>query len=381
MTTLRQFLLFCLSTLLVALPLMTQDVMAFGTVKARRPVRCPACQLLTQNYNALRDELADKSYDIDRLDAMHSHTEDQLTNSETKLKNLKAQFIKTPTERLSSDIKTEENYHSTLRKKFGKEEREISAEQQDFQTIARKVDFAEENLNACEAKLCHLSFMHPATQLFYMSYIHRVALSMMVGNMTNSQTGYLYTPSERFKGSNSQNNALLNLQARFLFGAPEYMHPFIMMNLIRMFNSNNRLLSKRTDGFSNYNSSVTMRTLWLAHVLIGLQTAMLFNNWNFSAGVGGGAVNQQLKTSVGETGITSKNSTQTSLVPSWMLGLDYKLCRHCIGGFDLSLTGQLTGDRYPNTDNTVKTPFNNSYKGKASEAWQYAEMLGLTLEF
>lgn len=346
-----------------------------------RKARCAACAFLTDQYNDARDDLMDQGDYLDELDADLSALDAELDQLETEIKDLKRRFIKNPTSAYSTELFVLQFRHKVLSRDFGRGESTFSKEERRYNQMASHLETIEQNLNECEAKFCKLSMANPVTQLMYMQYFYSVQLGLMLGNMTNSQTGYIYAPGERFSGSNTQNNSMFGPQARFMFGQAQVLHAFLLLNAVSMFNQTNSLLRVRTDSFSSNDSRLRIINAWVAHMLIGLQAPLFFNNFSVSGGVGAGLLNQELKTSIAEDVITNKNTSQTSVIPSVMLSVDYKLCRSCISGHDVNLSGQLSADRYPGVDSTVTTPLGNTYRSKTSPDWSYSEALVLSMDF
>lgn len=344
-------------------------------------VRCNACAFLTRQYNEAREELLDEEEVLDDLEDALAQTEKKLKTTEADLEALKKQFIRQPSSALAKHLQALEAEQQSLNRQFVRQERSYEKEEQYYQKLVKNLETIAAHLNDCEVKFCHLAANHPLTPALSLYYLTQIQLGLLMGQFTNTRTGYITTPTESFNGSHRQNNFIFGPQARLMLGAPETMHAFFLVNALTMFHATNQLIRTRTDVFSNSLSRQRLQTAWIGHLLIGLQSALLYSNLSVSGGVGGAVVNQELKTSIAEDVVTTKTKTQTSLAPSWMVSLDYQLCKSCIGGHALSLSGQLSADRYASMNSVVNTPLGNNNQSRVNESWQYSEALVLSMHF
>lgn len=346
-----------------------------------RKARCKACEYVAMLYNNLLDEVDYLDTSLDVYEDISHKTDEQLNKLEAHIAGLKAQFIKQPSPANREKIATAEKQHEVLRKKFGEDDRRLSNAERKFDKLVKDLEEAKKTLDDCEAEFCRVGMAPAATQMRNAAYVSSAEVGILVGNQTNSRSGDISTPTQNFSGSNSQNNVQSGLQARIFFGSPELLHVFLMMNAITFFNASNNIMSLRTDSLSSSNSRLRLQTLWIAHFLIGLQTAMILSNLHLSGGIGGSVINQQMQTSISETQVTNNTKTQSSTAPSAMLSIDYDLCKHCLGAHDLTLSGQVTADKYPSISSTVTTPLGNTYQSNVNRNWQFSEALVLSMRF
>lgn len=310
------------------------------------------------------------------------HLDQTLNGIEKELTELKKQFVKNPSTKLANAIASEENYHKRVSTRYGKTEQALSNAERNYQNHIKEYEEAKANLAACEAEFCKkVAMLQSATHPVNFPTASHVEVGVLAGNQTSSPSGNISTATQNFSGSNSQNAFQGGLQARLFFANFALLHPFILMNALTTFNASNRLLSIKTDSFSSSNSRLNLQTLWTAHLLIGLQTAIIYNFLHISGGIGAAAINQRLQSSIAENQVTNNNTTQTSLAPSGMLGLDFDLCRACFAGHDLTLSGQIIGDKFPSINSTITTPLGNTYRNSVGSSWQFSEALVLSMRF
>lgn len=344
-----------------------------------RKSTCPACTFLANQFNDAREELLDEGDYLDDLDVNIAENERNLKRVEADNAHRKSQFIRQPSPSLENQIKAGDEQQAALTRQLARQEKDFDRGERQYNDMMDEIKDINAKLTDCEARFCHITMANPVARLFYMHYLAQMEVGLMLGNFTSSRKGLLDTPTELFSGTNSQNNFLFGPQVRFLFATQ--IQTFLLINALTMFNATNTLLNVKTDSFSSYNSRLRLTTVWVAHILLGLQTQMFLNRFNFSAGLGGAVVDQNLKTSIGEVGLTNTTKDKTSLAPSWMVGINYNLCNSCVYGHGLTLSGQFTADRYPEVTSTQTTPLGNKIQSKAQQNWQYAESLGLAVRF
>src|SRR5436190_8504498 len=229
---------------------------ALGNFKhfSSRKVACPLCARLTGRYNDARDDLMDSDDYLDEVDADIARSERDLTALESKITDLKRQFVRHPSTSLNQQLKTAENEHKSLSQKYGRYDREYSAEERQNKQLEQELDSLGNQLDFCEKTYCHLSMTNPIHQMIFLHYMMNIEVGLFLANINNSRRGYLDSPEGLFTGSHSQNNTMLGPQLRLLFGSPQHFQTFVLLNALTIFNATNQLLRVRSDGFSNYDS-------------------------------------------------------------------------------------------------------------------------------
>lgn len=354
-----------------------------GKIYARRMVKCPACMAITNLYNNAYEDLLDLGDYLDEMDYDLSSDEADLDRMDARVDSLKREFIRHPTTVNQAALAASEAERRSMSRGYRSDLHEFESMERRYNHLESQFYDLEEKLNACEKTFCKkgVSLAHPVTFALFNYYMTQVELSFLMNNMFMSRTGYLDSPGEKFSGSNRANGLGAGGQLRFLFGDPRMLRAFFLMNAFSFFDINSTLIRVKADSLSSYNSRVLLYYDWIVRMLIGLQTPTFFNRFSAGVGVGGAAVNQKLTTNIGEVGITTQSKSQTSIMPSAMLSLNYDLCKSCLLGRDLSLTAQLSADKYPSTTSSQTTPLSNNYSSKVDSDWQTSAAVGLTIRF
>lgn len=345
-----------------------------------RKAKCKACDYAAIQYDHAYDALMSNENLAEAFENVMKQTDQELNKIESQTADLKKQFIKHPSTTLRNQIADAEKKQQELSRKYGRKEQSLSETERKYDDLFKEMQDRKANLEACEAEFCNKKVGMLQSTTPYFATNSNFELGILAGNQNISPAGNINTPTTSYSGSNSQNSFQGGVQARLYFGMLNYIRAFILLNAISL-NATNTLLNLRTDSFSNSNSYLRLRTFWIAHLLLGLQSAMIFNRFNVSGGLGEAFINKQFQSAIAENVTTTNTQNQTSFGPSAMLSLDYHLCQACLWAHDLILSGQVTADRYPSINSALTTPLGNNYRTNLNSNWQFSEALVLSMQF